>query len=255
MLEERHYEPEFVRELFNGMASTYGVTNLVSSFGFCQRWRERCVELAQVQPGMVVYDLMSGMGECWSSLDRRLQGNGSVVALDFCPEMCARARVTRDRIRRLDVTLLQEDVLANSIGTASADRVLCSFGLKTFTEQQGQLLAFELARILKPGGRYSLLEISVPSARLLRWPYMLYLKYVIPVLGLLFLGNPRCYSMLGAYTEAFQNCRRMAESLRRAGLEVEYRELFFGCATALVGRHAAEQADTVDRLRRKLSGT
>ena len=63
------------------------------------------------------------------------------------------------------------------------------------------------------------------------------MRFVIPIVGLLFLGNPRCYSMLGVYTQAFQNCQKMAESLRRAGLEVEYRELFFGCAAVLVGRH------------------
>src|SRR5262245_27095966 len=229
------YESEFVRELFGDMASSYGVTNLVSSFGFCQRWREQCIELAVIQPGMTVCDLMSGMGETWAAIGQRLRGTGSVVALDFCPQMCAGARRQQERRQLRNVSVLEEDVFGNSIPSASADRVVSSFGLKTFSDRQARDLAVEIARILRPGGRYSLLEISVPAYALLRWPYMFYLRYVIPIVGLLFLGHPRCYRMLGVYTAAFENCGRMATFLREAGLHVEYRSLFFGCATAVVG--------------------
>lgn len=229
------YEPEFVRDLFGGMASSYGITNLVSSFGFCRRWRRQCIHLAVVEPGMTVCDLMSGMGETWKAIGQHQKGTGSIVALDFCPQMCASARRQQQRRKLQNVSVLEEDVLGNSIPSASVDRVVSSFGLKTFSDPQARGLAIEIARILKPGGRFSLLEISVPRAAVLRWPYMFYLRYVIPVLGLLFLGNPRCYRMLGVYTAAFGNCSRMATLLRDAGLHAESRELFFGCATAVVG--------------------
>jgi demethylmenaquinone methyltransferase/2-methoxy-6-polyprenyl-1,4-benzoquinol methylase len=229
------YEAEFVRDLFGEMASTYGITNLVSSVGFCQRWRHQCIQLAAVEPGMAVCDLMSGMGETWNAIGQRLQGTGSIVALDFCPQMCASARRQQQRHQLKNVSVLEEDVLSNSIPSGSADRVVSSFGLKTFSDRQARGVAEEIARILKPDGRYSLLEISVPRAAFLRWPYMFYLRYVVPILGLLFLGNPRCYRMLGVYTAAFGNCSRMAKMLREAGLQAEYRELFFGCASAVVG--------------------
>jgi ubiquinone/menaquinone biosynthesis C-methylase UbiE len=65
---------------------------------------------------------------------------------------------------------------------------------------------------------------------------MFYLKRIVPLLGRLLLGDPACYRMLGIYTEAFGDCRRFAEALESAGLQVEQSRLFFGCATAVRGR-------------------
>jgi demethylmenaquinone methyltransferase/2-methoxy-6-polyprenyl-1,4-benzoquinol methylase len=65
---------------------------------------------------------------------------------------------------------------------------------------------------------------------------MFYLRYIIPLIGRIFLGNPDNYRMLGIYTERFNNCSGMADALKHAGLEVEYRSFFFGCASGLRGR-------------------
>lgn len=229
------YNPRYVQSLFDEMSQTYGVVNYISSFGFCKRWREQCVAQVALQPGMTVYDLMTGMGECWLPIRRRLQSRGQIVALDFSPEMCRRAGAQVAQVQPLSVEVVQEDVLLNTIADVSADCVISTFGLKTFSDVQKQQLAHEIQRILRPGGVFSLLEISVPPSPLLRAPYMLYLKGVIPLLGKLLLGNPDNYRMLGIYTEQFQNCGRMAEYLRVAGLHVEYKRFFFGCATGLVG--------------------
>ena len=86
------YDPSFVANLFDEMAATYGVVNYISSFGFCRRWRIKCVEGAGISPGMTVYDLMSGMGECWPTIARHLQQPGTIRALDISPTMCTHAR-------------------------------------------------------------------------------------------------------------------------------------------------------------------
>ena len=148
MRDERLFEPEFVSGLFEEMAATYGVTNYVSSFGFCQRWRKRCVELADIKPGMTVSDLMTGMGECWQFIDRRLSGEGRLVALDFCPEMCRRAEQRRAGVPDLPVDVLEEDFLENSIPSESADCVVSAFGIKTFSTDQKVVAAAHIHRIL-----------------------------------------------------------------------------------------------------------
>lgn len=235
-MSENIYEPEFVRNLFNEMSSTYGITNYISSFGFCERWRRQCVELASIKPGMVVYDLMTGMGECWNLINQRLKNEGKLFALDFSEEMCDGATKQKKKLPALDVDLINEDFLENSIPDNSADCVISAFGLKTFSDDQKKIVADQIARILKPKANFSLIEISVPEAPLLRNPFMGYLKYCIPVTGKLLLGNPDNYRMLGTYTENFKNCSKMKTQLENAGLEVEYRKFFFGCATALCGR-------------------
>ena len=230
------YNPAFVKGLFSEMSATYGLTNLISSFGFCYMWRVQCVNQVMFKDGTTVYDLMSGMGECWQHINRKATTVSRLVALDFCPEMCRRAKLNAGNITNFGVEILEEDVLDNTIEDESADCIISTFGLKTFSDEQKGRLALEIKRILKPQGMFSLLEISVPPSRLIRTLYMFYLKYVIPLIGMMFLGNPDNYRMLGVYTERFKDCSGMAELLKGAGLEVEYKSYFLGCASSLRGR-------------------
>jgi len=234
------YRPEFVRNLFDEMSATYGLVNVLSSFGFCIRWRRQCVEAAGVRQGDAVVDFCSGMGELWPNVARLGGSAGRITAVDFSPVMCARSRSTAAALRGASVTILEEDVLASSLPDASADVIVSSFGLKTLSREQRRKLASETARILKPGGRFAFLEISVPQARRLRWPYMFYLRVVVPVLGRLLLGNPENYRLLGVYTSAFGNAADFADDCRAAGLECEFRRWFFGCSTGVVGSRPAE---------------
>ncbi len=229
------YSPEFVKKLFDEMAQTYGVVNLISSFGFCIRWRRQCVEQVPIGPQDVAFDLMSGMGELWPELAAKVGENGRLYAVDISPVMCDRSRMTANRLRGTTVELRQEDVLRNSIPDESADVVVSSFGLKTFSSAQLGQLAREVARILRPGGRLSFLEISVPPAALLRWPFMFYLDYVVPVIGRVLLGNPDNYRLLGIYTAAHRNCEEFEKHCTAAGLRVRSTKFFFGCATGVLG--------------------
>lgn len=127
------------------------------------------------------------------------------------------------------------DVLAWEPQTALADVVVSSFGLKTFDREQQRQISHTVARLLKPGGTYSFVEISVPPFRPLRGLFMFYLKWVIPLIGRALLGNPDCYRMLGVYTEAFGNATHFVGCLREAGLEAVPVSYFFGCATGVRG--------------------
>lgn len=235
----RVYDPAFVGRLFDRMAPTYGAMNYASSFGFCVRWRRACVGAVGIPRGAVVYDLMSGMGECWGLIDRRLAGEGALVGVDLSAEMVKRSDRQVQRLRRLPITVRHEDFLANAIPDGVADVVVSAFGLKTFSEDQQTAAVRELRRILKPGGTFSLVEISVPTQRALRAPYLFYLHRVIPLLGRLFLGDPACYRLLGVYTEGFAPAH-VARCLEEAGLAYERRPLFFGCATLFVGQRPGE---------------
>jgi ubiquinone/menaquinone biosynthesis methyltransferase len=238
------YRPEFVRGLFNEMAGTYGVVNLIASFGFCVLWRRQCTGQLEIRPGEVVFDLMSGMGELWPAVAARIGHGSRLCAIDFSPAMCARSRQTAERLTGIDVELREEDILHNSIPDGVADVVLSTFGLKTFTREQRARLAREVARVIRPGGRLSLLEISVPASVLLRWPYMFYLKYIVPLIGRLMLGNPDNYRLLGVYTSRFRDCSEFAAQCTDAGLRVQMRRFFFGCATAVVGEKPRLAAET-----------
>lgn len=231
------YDPRFVAELFDGMSKTYGVVNLISSFGFAWRWRHQCTRLLTTPRGGKVVDLMSGMGELWPDLADMVGADGSVTGIDISQAMCVASTPQRRRLAsNRHVVMTQANALACPLADESVDGVISTFGLKTFNADQLDTLAREVARILKPGGRIAVLEISVPALAALRWPYMFYLEAVVPMIGWLLLGNPDHYRLLGVYTRAFGDCRDAAARFRQAGLEIDDRSFFFGCATGFVGR-------------------
>jgi ubiquinone/menaquinone biosynthesis C-methylase UbiE len=231
-LDQHRYDADSIRALFDEMASTYGYVNLISSFGFTARWRDQAVDGLPLPMAECVVDLMSGMGELWRSLSKALPASARVVGVDLSPEMARRAR----RTWHFPVEICVADVLAWDGPSEFADIVVSSFGLKTFDRAQQRSLAHKVAHLLRDGGVFSFVEISVPRFLPLRSVYMFYLKRLIPLIGRILLGNPHCYRMLGVYTEAFDNASHFASCLREVGLDVVFVSYFFGCATGVRGR-------------------
>ena len=230
-----YYEPEFVEKLFDDMSSSYARMNYITSFGFSERWRRQCVKGIDIQENYVVVDLMTGMGECWKHILGHSNKNPTLIALDFSTEMIKYAALRKRKFKHHNIDILKENVFSNSIKSESADCIISGFGLKTFDEEQLERLAKEMDRILKVGGKFSMMDVSVPPNKILKFFYLFYLKKIIPVLGKLFLGNPETYSMLGIYTEAFVNSRKVEAIFKKHGFEVQYREYFFGCASGITG--------------------
>lgn len=226
------YDDQYVAALFDRMGPTYDLVNRLSSFGFCEWWRYECVRNAEIRPGAVVCDFMAGSGECWPYLRRRAAGR--VIAVDFSPVMVQRQR-RRIPTQRLVIESRLENATRTSIPAESVDCIVGAFGLKTLAPESLAAFAREINRLLRPGGRFSLLEISDAQgwagARLYRW----YMSRVIPLLGKMLLGDIECYRMLGVYTAAFGSCERIAPIFASAGLRVAVRSHFFGCASSLIG--------------------
>ncbi|MBL7542749.1 MAG: class I SAM-dependent methyltransferase [Bdellovibrionaceae bacterium] len=230
------YNPSAVKELFNEMSTTYGVVNMIASLGFTIIWRKYVIaKLDRNRAPGVMVDLMSGMGELFSVIRSDLKPPEKLVGIDFSSKMCDQAKVEAGR-NQFETEVIEADIFDKNIADGSADTVVCSFGLKTFSQEQQARFAKELARILKPGGQFSFIEISVPRNSLLRFGLQFYLKLFIPMIGKICLGNPDNYRHLGVYTGKFGNSRFFHEQVQAAGLESDYFEHFFGCATGVHGR-------------------
>lgn len=107
--------------------------------------------------------------------------------------------------------------------------------MKTLSSDGVRRFAREIHRILRPGGRYAVLEFSIPPNRLLQLPFRFHVQVLVPIIGWLFLGNPDNYRQLWRYTAAFQGCRNIVEEFRTAGLTAELSQYFLGSATAISG--------------------
>jgi ubiquinone/menaquinone biosynthesis methyltransferase len=229
------YDPEFIRDLFNRMSGSYERVNYITSFGFSLRWRKQFLKnIAPSKEPIRILDLMTGMGETWNPIRDRFP-NAELSTLDYSEGMLVHANHKNQKSFSGKVIVHHQDLLKNTLPSDHYDVVLSAFGLKTFNPQQVNRLAEEVKRVLKPGGKFSLIEVSSPNSALLHALYRLHLKHVVPICGRLFLGNPQEYRMLWKYTEQFGNSESAAQQFKKAGLNAEYVAYFGGCATGIQG--------------------
>ncbi len=178
------YDPSFVKAVFDRCSDRYIAFSLICSFGFTERWRRQCVAAMPEPPASAArgYDLMAGTGEVWPHLLKRFDDIGSITAVDISSGMHERAmaRLHAHRARRIE--FIEDDVLASDLAPESADFVVSTFGLKTFNPEQHARLAALIARVLKPGGVFSMIEASDPKGWWLRPLYLLHLKVVLPLI-------------------------------------------------------------------------
>lgn len=230
-----YYQDDYVRRLFDIMSVSYSKMNFITSFGFSEIWRKQCVKKVKTSNVEVVIDLLSGMGECWKYIRNYFPKGTQIIALDFSEEMVKRATKRKEKYNYKNIKILEENIFNNSIKSSSADCVISTFGLKTFTTEQIESFAVEINRILKPGGRFSLVDVSVPPNRIIRFFYILYLKKAIPFFAYLFRINSQSYSMLGYYTENYGNSKEVEQIFKEYDFKIEYNNYFYGCASGISG--------------------
>jgi ubiquinone/menaquinone biosynthesis C-methylase UbiE len=127
-------------------------------------------------------------------------------------------------------------VLASALPDASADFIISTFGLKTFDAEQHARLAELVARVLKPGGSFAMIEASDPKGWWLRPLYLFHLKTALPLVERILLRGAQDFAMIGTYSTNFGDAAAFGGMLREAGLDVTFRRHFFGCATSVSGR-------------------
>lgn len=232
------YDPAFVKDLFDRCSGKYIAFSFACSLGFTERWRRQCVDLLALpdQPGLSGYDLMAGTGELWPHLIRARPDIGTITAIDISSGMHKRALERLHQHRAHRISFIEDDALNSALPDESADFIVSTFGLKTFNPEQHKRLAALVARVLKPGGRFALIEASDPKGWALRPLYLFHLKQVLPLVEKLFLQGAQDFSMIGQYSTNFGSAAQFTEFLKAEGLEARTEKLFFGCATAACGR-------------------
>jgi demethylmenaquinone methyltransferase/2-methoxy-6-polyprenyl-1,4-benzoquinol methylase len=206
--------------MFDRIAPVYDAMNRVMTAGLDLRWR-RLTAQAVVRPGDRVLDACCGTGDLALACARV---GGKVTGLDFSPRMLEHARHKSSA-----VTWIEGDLLALPFADGSFDVATVGFGIRNVADLE-QALA-ELARVLVPGGRLGILEITTPTGILAPF-YRVWFDRIVPLLGKL-LERGGAYSYLPASVRRFPGPLELAELLRGARFAaVEYRA-FAGGIVAL----------------------
>ncbi len=209
-----------VRSMFDRIAPVYDPMNRLMTAGLDRTWRRLAVD-AVVQPGDRVLDACCGTGDLALEAER---GGGIVTGLDFAPRMLERARRKSESI-----VWVEGDLLALPFDAASFDAATVGFGVRNVADLDAGLR--ELRRVLRPGGRLAVLEITTPRGPL-RPFFSLWFDRVVPAAGRLLPGG-QAYSYLPASVRRFPGAEELANRLESAGFEGVRFRLLGGTIVAL----------------------
>lgn len=221
-----------VRSMFDAIAPRYDLLNRLLTFGMDRRWRRRSVRALRLPAGSRVFDLACGTGD----LCRDLEAAGlSPVGFDLSAGMLLAAQKHRASAK-LHAPLVLGDALRLPVPAESADGVTCGFALRNVVDLDG--LFAELARVVRPGGRVSLLEVSEPSNPVLRAGHWVYFGKVIPKVGGL-LSDRRAYEYLPKSVAYLPPVADMLDLLAGHGFDaVDHRPLSGGIAQMITASRA-----------------
>jgi demethylmenaquinone methyltransferase/2-methoxy-6-polyprenyl-1,4-benzoquinol methylase len=218
--------PDAVRTMFDRIAPVYDAMNRIMTAGLDVRWR-RLAAQSVVRKGDRVLDAACGTGDL--AIADLKAGAGQVTGLDFSEAMLARAR------RKANLEWVQGDLLALPFADATFDAATVGFGARNVADLQ--LALTELRRVLRPGGRLAILEITQPHG-VLRPFFSLWFDRIVPLLGKVLPGGS-AYSYLPASVKRFPDAETLARLLRDCGFgEVRFRLL----AGSIVALHTGTAA-------------
>jgi demethylmenaquinone methyltransferase/2-methoxy-6-polyprenyl-1,4-benzoquinol methylase len=202
-------EPQ-VRAMFDRIASFYDVMNSVMTAGLHHRWRARAADLAAVGTGARALDVATGTGDLAIELARRVGPHGEVVGSDFSEEMLALARRKAPGLR-----FEWGNALELPYPDDCFDAATVGFGARNFSDLDRGLR--EMARVVRPGGRVVVLEITTPRRPPLSTFYRVWFDRIVPLLGRL-TGESIAYSYLPSSVRRFPGPEGLAAAMARAGL-------------------------------------
>jgi demethylmenaquinone methyltransferase/2-methoxy-6-polyprenyl-1,4-benzoquinol methylase len=197
--------------MFDRIARVYDLINTVMTAGLHHKWRRRAADLAAVGPGDRVLDVATGTGDLAIELAGRVEPGGQVIGSDFSEEMLGLARRKAPGLRfewgnALELPYGDGEFAASTVG----------FGARNFSDLDRGIA--EMARVVRPGGRVVILEITTPQRPPLSTFFRLWFDRVVPLIGKA-AGDSQAYDYLPNSVKRFPEPAGLAAAMARAGLQ------------------------------------
>lgn len=207
---------------FNKIAENYDSLNHIMTLGMDIRWRRKGARWLMRDLEMpYTLDVAAGTGDLAFEM-YRYGAKEPVVCVDLSKKMLDIA----SNKMSFETECIVADAEALPFEDGTFDCVGTAFGIRNFVHLEKGLQ--EMTRVLKPGGRLIILEMSTPDNPLLRPFYNIYTRRVIPWLGERIAGNREAYTYLPKSIERFPKGKEMLQILENVGLKAKQKKLFFG---------------------------
>jgi demethylmenaquinone methyltransferase/2-methoxy-6-polyprenyl-1,4-benzoquinol methylase len=211
---------ELVRTMFDAIAPRYDLVNRTMTFGLDVRWRKQSLRALGLPPGSTVLDLACGTGDFLKLLGA---GGYRPFGMDLSWGML--------EANRTGVPLAQANGAALPVAGGSVDGVTCGYALRNFTDLAA--VFHEFGRVVRPGGRISLLEVSEPDSGLLRAGHRIWFRHVVPIIGGL-LSDRAAYRYLPRSTAYLPSTGELRALLAEAGFSSVNRRGLSGGLSQLI---------------------
>ena len=227
---------EKVRDMFDNIAPSYDKLNHVLSMNVDRLWRRHALKAIVDGTQQRILDVACGTGDSTISIAKEVAEGSTVTGADISEGMMALVPEKARKAGVEDRIVLQvadgEDL---PFGNETFDRVTCAFGIRNFEHKEKGLEEFR--RVLKPGGRTVILELSVPQNRVVRWVYDLYFTHLLPKVGGALSGDKAAYRYLPASVHSFPSPKDFCRMMEEAGFtDVRCRTFTFGLCRMFVGK-------------------
>lgn len=224
-----------VHDLFTRVAPNYDKMNDLISLGTQRRWRKDLFKKLNVQAGDFCLDLCCGTGDLTIGLAKQVGPSGDVIGLDFNEKMLEIAdKKVRDLHLEKEIELTQADAMHLPYPDQSFDIVTIGFGLRNVPDAN-QVLK-EVYRVLKPKGKFAILETSQPSNPVIKLGWTWYFK-LFPQFAKLLHSNVADYQYLSDTTHKFVSASQLKKMLEAVGYQdVEVYKLNLGAGAIHIGK-------------------
>lgn len=221
---------EQVEQMFDNIAPAYDLLNHSLSWGIDRRWRRAAIDSLRPYRPQRILDVATGTGD-FAILAAKLLEPEALLGVDLSEGMMevARQKVEREELQGV-IRFQKEDCLNLSFPNGSFDALTVAYGIRNFSDLDCGLR--EMHRVLRPGGRLVIVELTAPRHFPMRQLFWLYSHVWMPLIGRLVSKDSRAYSYLPATMEAFPQGEEMRQILMRAGFsDVNFRRFTFGLST------------------------
>ena len=210
--------PKIIREMFDQIAPTYDLLNRFLSLSIDTVWRRKAISRLGIKWGDSILDIATGTGDL-SLLALRKNRDCHVVGIDVSGEMLRIAAKKRDRGGcSRQYFLVEGDACGMPFKGDAFDHAMVAFGIRNVPNVKG--LFRETRRTLKKGGKFAILEFSIPEIHFIRKIYFLYFKKILPLIGGLFSGKAGAYRYLRDSVIAFHTPKELENMLGESGFVI-----------------------------------